>query len=122
MGGESGLAVDPKEVALEGATLAGAGPAIVFAIFSYVGFESAATLGKETRNPTVIIPRAVVASAVIAGLFFTFTTFITVMGFGDDADKLGMSAEPLSHISTGISPTVATPLFVGPLISRFSFA
>jgi len=99
-----------------------AGPAIVFAIFSYVGFESAATLGKETRNPTVLIPRAVVAAAVIAGLFFTFTTFITVMGFGDDADKLGASAKPLSDISSGISATVATLVYVGAIISCFSCA
>jgi amino acid transporter len=120
--GEHGFALDPKQVHLEGATFAGAAPAIVFAIFSYVGFESAATLGKETRNPTVMIPRAVVAAAVIAGVFFTFTTFITVMGFGDDAEKLGMSAKPLSDISSGISATVATLVYVGAVISCFSCA
>jgi amino acid transporter len=120
--GEHGFIFDPKQVHLEGATFSGAGPAIVFAIFSYVGFESAATLGKETRNPTVMIPRAVVASAIIAGVFFTFTTFITVMGFGDDADKLGMSAKPLSDISSGISATVATLVYVGAVISCFSCA
>src|SRR5260370_6305433 len=122
MGGESGFPVAPSRCYVEGATSAGRGPAIVFAIFSYVGFESAATLGKETLNPTVIIPRAVVASAVIAGLFFTFTTFITVMGFGDDADKLGASAKPLSDISSGISATVATLVYVGAVISCFSCA
>ena len=119
---EHGFALDPKQIHLEGATLAGAGPAIVFAIFSYVGFESAATLGKETRNPTVMIPRAVVAAAVIAGIFFTFTTFITVMGFANDADKLGASAKPLSDISSGISATVATLVYVGAVISCFSCA
>jgi amino acid transporter len=120
--GQSSFVFDTKQVHLEGATFMGAGPAIVFAIFSYVGFESAATLGKETRNPTVIIPRAVVAAAIIAGVFFTFTTFITVMGFGDDADKLGMSAKPLSDISSGISATVATLVYVGAVISCFSCA
>jgi amino acid transporter len=120
--GEHGFVLDPKQVHLEGATFSGAAPAIVFAIFSYVGFESAATLGKETRNPTVMIPRAVVASAVIAGIFFTFTTFITVMGFGDDAEKLGMSAKPLSDISSGISATAATLVYVGAVISCFSCA
>ncbi len=120
--GEHGFFFDPKQIHLEGATLSGAGPAIVFAIFSYVGFESAATLGKETRNPTVMIPRAVVAAAVIAGIFFTFTTFITVMGFGNDIDKLGASAKPLSDISSGISATVATLVYVGAVISCFSCA
>jgi amino acid transporter len=120
--GKSGFAFDSKQVHLEGATFTGAAPAIVFAIFSYVGFESAATLGKETRNPTVLIPRAVVASVIVAGLFFTFTTFITVMGFGDDAEKLGASAKPLSDISSGISATVATLVYVGAVISCFSCA
>jgi amino acid transporter len=120
--GEHGFALDTKQIHLEGATLGGAGPAIVFAIFSYVGFESAATLGKETRNPTVMIPRAVVAAAVTAGVFFTFTTFITVMGFGNDFDKLGASAKPLSDISSGISATVATLVYVGAVISCFSCA
>jgi amino acid transporter len=120
--GEHGFVLDPKQIHLEGATLGGAGPAIVFAIFSYVGFESAATLGKETRNPTVMIPRAVVAAAVTAGVFFTFTTFITVMGFGNDIDKLGASAKPLSDISSGISATVATLVYVGAVISCFSCA
>jgi amino acid transporter len=119
---EHGFTFDPKQIHLEGASLTTAGPAIVFAIFSYVGFESAATLGKETRNPTVLIPRAVVAAAIIAGLFFTFTTFITVMGFGDDADKLGASAKPLSDISSGISATMATLVYVGAIISCFSCA
>ncbi len=120
--GKAGFAFDPKQIHFEGATFAGAAPAIVFAIFSYVGFESAATLGRETRNPTVLIPRAVVASVIIAGLFFTFTTFMTVMGFGDDADKLGASAKPLSDISTGISATLATLVYVGAVISCFSCA
>jgi amino acid transporter len=120
--GKNGFAFDPKQIHLEGASLATAGPAIVFAIFSYVGFESAATLGKETRNPSVTIPRAVIAAAILSGAFFTFTTFITVMGFADDADKLGASAKPLSDISSGISATVATLVYVGAVISCFSCA
>ena len=66
-----GFALDAKQIHLEGASFSAAAPAIVFAIFSYVGFESAATLGKETRNPTVMIPRAVVAAAILSGLFFS---------------------------------------------------
>jgi amino acid transporter len=120
--GNHGFTYDPAQMHLEGATLSTAGPAIVFAIFSYVGFESAATLGKETKNPTVMIPRAVVAAAIIAGVFFTFTTFITVLGFADAGDKLGASAKPLSDISSGISGTVATLVYVGAIISCFSCA
>ena len=66
--------------------------AIVFAIFAFVGFESAATLGKETRNPTTTIPKAINWTAISAGLFFVFTTYVITMGFDDDATKLGPAA------------------------------
>ena len=43
---------------------------VVLALFSFVGFESATTLGAEARNPLKTIPRAVVQSAFFTGLFF----------------------------------------------------
>jgi amino acid transporter len=117
-----GFAMDPKQIHLEGATLGGAGPAIVFAIFSFVGFESCTTLGKETRNAGNILPKVVLATAIFAGIFFVFTTFVTVIGFADDADKLGASAKPLSDISSGITATVATLVYIGATISCFACA
>ena len=119
---EHGFTFDPKQVHLEGATLGGAGPAIVFAIFSFVGFESCTTLGKETRAAGVTLPKVVLLTAIFAGLFFVFTTFVTVIGFADDADKLGASAKPLSDISSGVSATVATLVYIGATISCFACA
>ena len=43
---------------------------LVLALFSFVGFESATTLGAEARNPLKTIPRAVIQSAIIGGAFF----------------------------------------------------
>jgi amino acid transporter len=120
--GHYGFALDPKQTTLDGASLGGAGPAIVFAIFSFVGFESCTTLGKETRAAGQILPKVVLATAVFAGLFFVFTTYVTVIGFGDDFDKLGASAKHLSDISSGISATVATLVYIGATISCFACA
>ena len=45
--GHYGFAPDVRQLKLEGADFGKSLQAIVFAIFSYVGFESAASLGKE---------------------------------------------------------------------------
>ena len=62
-----GTVADPNTV---GATLAVAGSAgigLFFAFWSWVGFESAAMYGEESRNPTKIIPRATMLSVVGIG-------------------------------------------------------
>ena len=46
-----GLRIDFDQVRLKGAKLSSLGPALVLAMFSFVGFESATTLGAEARNP-----------------------------------------------------------------------
>lgn len=117
-----GFKLDVDQVHLSGVDFKTAGQAIVFAIFSYVGFESAATLGKETRNPTTSIPRAIWLTAVSAGLFFVFTTYLIVQGFGDDATKLGASSAPLADVTTGISPWLTALVYFGAAISGFACA
>ena len=56
--------------------------ACVFTIFAFVGFESATTLGEEVSEPRRTIPRAVMVSAVLLGVFFVFVTYAEVIGFG----------------------------------------
>jgi amino acid transporter len=49
--------------------LSGVGLGAVFGILSFVGFESAAVLGEETRNARKSVPRAVLGAMVINGVF-----------------------------------------------------
>src|SRR5882757_3189042 len=114
-----GFTPDSKQVHLEGADLKTVAPAIVFAIFSYVGFESAATLGKETRNPHKNIPKAIICTVIFAGLFFVLTSYIIGVGFADDAAKLGASSAPLGDITTGISKWLTALVYFGAAISGF---
>jgi amino acid transporter len=117
-----GYKSDPKQVSLAGIDYKAAAQAIVFAIFSFVGFESSATLGKETRNAVVSIPKAIVATVIFAGVFFTMTTYLIVQGFADDATKLGASAAPLSDITKNISVTLTALVYFGAAISGFACA
>ena len=117
-----GFKLDTKQLGLDGVAPGKAIQAVVFAIFSYVGFESAATLGREARNPGSAIPRAIRMTAVVAGLFFVFTTYVITQGFGDDATKLGASGAPLADILTGQSALVVALVYFGAAISSFACA
>jgi len=57
---------DWDELHLRGMTGSGLRLGLVLALFSFVGFESATTLGSEARNPLKAIPRAVIQSALLA--------------------------------------------------------
>ena len=117
-----GFTLDAKQLGLSGVSPGKAAQAVVFAIFSYVGFESAATLGREARNPQSAIPKAIKLTAVVAGLFFVFTTYVIMQGFGDDGAKLGASGAPLGDILTDQSPLLTALVYFGAAISSFACA
>jgi len=117
-----GFQPDMKQITLQGASFGGVGQAIVFGIFSYVGFESAASLGKETRNPKTTIPKAIIWTAISSGLFFVVTTYVITQGFGDDATKLGGSAAPLGDITNAVGKWMTAPVYFGAAISSYACA
>jgi amino acid transporter len=57
---------------------------MIFGILAFIGFESAAPLGEEAKHPRWTIPRAVVGSAVIVGLFYVLCSYAWVYGAGFD--------------------------------------
>jgi amino acid transporter len=62
--------------------------AMIFCVLSFQGFESAATLGEETSRARVTVPRALLGAIVVTGLFYTFTSYAAVVGWGsNDMDK-----------------------------------
>ncbi|MEA3149448.1 MAG: hypothetical protein QOD56_387 [Gammaproteobacteria bacterium] len=73
--------------------------ALPFVIFSFVGFESSATLAKESADPRRNIPRAVIGCGAFAGLFFTLMAYFMVFGMADDTATLGASAAPFGDVA-----------------------
>ena len=73
--------------------------ALAFAVFSFVGFESSATLAKETANPTRTVPRAVMFSAIAVGIFFTVISYLMILGMDGDAKTLGDSGAPFTDLT-----------------------
>jgi amino acid transporter len=116
-----GLHFDMDQFRLKGATVSGLGPALVLSIFSFVGFESATTLGAEARNPLRTIPRAVLQCALLAGVFFMLCSYSEVLGFRGETGKLSESTSPLHLLAAraGVSP-LGSAIDFGAFISMFA--
>jgi amino acid transporter len=61
--------------------LSGVGLGVVFGILSFVGFDAAATLGEESRNPKRLIPLAVGGSLLLVGIFYVYVMYGLAAGY-----------------------------------------
>jgi amino acid transporter len=116
-----GAHVDPEQVTLHGMTGSGLRLGLVLALFSFVGFESATTLGSEARDPLKTIPRAVIQSAIIAGVFFTLSAYTEVLAFHSAGQDLGTSQAPM-HVVASVAgiPLLGVLIDIGALFSLFA--
>jgi amino acid transporter len=113
--------LDGDELHLRGMTGSGLRLGLVLALFSFVGFESATTLGAEARNPLKTIPRAVIQSAVLAGAFFTVCAYAEVLGFHSVGQDLGKSEAPMHVLAqVGGAPVLGLLIDIGALVSLFA--
>ncbi|MDX2212630.1 MAG: APC family permease [Oculatellaceae cyanobacterium bins.114] len=95
-----GFAIDTAQLSLQGMSGEGLRLGLVLAIFSYVGFESATALGDEAKSPLTTIPRSVLSSTILAGLFFVFMSYIQVLGFNGSPVPMNESDAPLNYLAT----------------------
>jgi amino acid transporter len=72
---------------------------MVFAILAFIGFEASAPLGEEAKSPRRTVPRAVVGSAILIGLFYVLCSYAWVFGagFGDFVDQ-ATGADPWRNL------------------------
>lgn len=116
-----GWHLDSDQVHLRGMTGSGLRLGLVLALFSYVGFESATTLGAEARNPLKSIPRAVIQSSLLAGAFFTICAYAEVLGFHTVGRDLGASQAPMYVLArVGGVPVLGLLIDIGALVSLFA--
>jgi amino acid transporter len=112
---------DREQVHLHGMTGSGLRLGLVLALFSFVGFESATTLGSEARNPLKTIPRAVIQSAILSGAFFTVCAYAEVLGFHTVGQDLGASQAPMYLLAqVGGVPVLGLLIDIGVLVSMFA--
>jgi amino acid transporter len=118
-----GAVLDNAQLTLSGVTPANVGHALVLAIFSYVGFESAASLGHEAKNPLQSIPRSILFTVIAVGAYFVFTTYVLVMAFHGQNPPLDQSTAPLNVLANlaGI-PFFGLLISIGVAIGFFACA
>lgn len=107
-----GFAIDTAQFTLQNVSPTGLGMGLVLAFFSFVGFESATSLGDEAQKPLRTIPRAVTISAIFVGVFFVLLSYTEILGFIGSTTSLNEATAPLTDLANfnGVS-------FFGPLIS-----
>jgi amino acid transporter len=100
-----GLQFDRDQFMLKGAHVSSLGPALVLAIFSFVGFESATTL----------------QCALLAGAFFMLCAYSEVVGFRGASGKLSETTSPLHILAgrAGVSP-LGVAIDMGAFVSMFA--
>jgi amino acid transporter len=87
-GGPDGFAaaetLNPVGAFQPAAGIAGAtaGLGLFFAFWSWVGFESTAMYGEESKDPKRIIPRATMISVLGVGIFYVFISWMAIAGAG----------------------------------------
>jgi len=58
--------------------------ASVYGFLAFIGFESAAPLAEETKDPRRTVPRAVVLSCLLIGVFYVLTAYASAAYFGPE--------------------------------------
>jgi amino acid transporter len=91
---------DPSNA--EAGTFNGAFKGMVFAILAFIGFEAAAPMGEEARRPRWTVPRAVIGSCFLIGLFYLFCSYAWVIGTGfpNFTEDTLAQADPWRHLAT----------------------
>jgi len=118
-----GTVIDPAQLDIASFKYGAVFSALPFVIFSFVGFESSATLAKESANPRKNIPLAVIGCGAFAGLFFTLMAYFMVFGMGDDTKTLGTSTAPFGDVAAraGLG-WASTVVYLAAMISVFACA
>jgi amino acid transporter len=87
---------------------------MVFCLLAFVGFEAAAPLAEETRDPKRNIRSAVLLSAILIGLFYTFCYYAATVYFGPDrmqAEFLAFNnADPWGGMADEVLPGIGSLL------------
>ncbi len=96
------------------------GAGLMVAVFSFIGFESAANLGEEAHAPQRAVPLALRASVLVAGSVFLFWAWVLVQGLASLPAAQRLGVEPLVALAKQMGDAPAGSLImVGATLSLF---
>jgi amino acid transporter len=91
--------IDPAQFSFKGVVPGGMVIGIVLAIFAFVGFESAGSLGMEAKNPYKNVGRAIVVSAIFVGAFYVIVSYSQTLGFQPTNGGFAKSSAPMPDLA-----------------------
>jgi amino acid transporter len=122
--GHHGLGMfDTAQFDFKSSSWSSLGLGVVVAVFSLVGFESSTAFGEEAKNGLKTIPRSIIWSLILTGLFFVFVCYTEVLGTRGYSKTLDAIDAPLNVLSGmyGVS-WLSIPLSAGAMVSFFALA
>ena len=72
---------------------------LMVAVLSFIGFESAANLGSETRHPETVVPRAMRLAVAFAGVLFVIWAVALPEGLGWLTASQRLGLDPISALA-----------------------
>ncbi|HVB62799.1 MAG TPA: APC family permease [Ktedonobacteraceae bacterium] len=81
-GGAQGISLQPFNPLHSFGGFSGLGIGLLWGILYFVGFESAGTLGEETRNAKRSIPVALFTAVAVIGVFYVLSAWVAAVGYG----------------------------------------
>ena len=118
-----GFGIDTAQFSFKDSSFSTLGLGVVVAVFSLVGFESSTAFGDEAKNPLKTIPRSIIWSLILTGLFFVFVCYTEVLGTRGYSKTLDQIDAPLNVLSSMYNvPYLSIPLSAGAMVSFFALA
>jgi amino acid transporter len=113
--------IDPQQFSFKGVVPGGVIIGITLAIFAFVGFESAGSLGLEAKNPYKNVGRAIVVSAAFVGTLYVIVSYSQTLGFQPTNGGYAKSGSPMPDLAALIgAPILAIVISAGITISVFA--
>jgi Amino acid transporters len=76
---------------------------MIFVLLAFAGFESAAPLAEEAKNPRRTVPRAIFLAALGIGIFYVFCSYAGVVGWGPTkVASFASNADPWGAMATRV--------------------
>jgi len=120
-GGPDGLTAAPLTPAASPNGFQGLMSGAIFAALSYVGFEAAATLGEEVREPRRTVPKAIFFSVLGVGVLYIFCVWVEVVGLGiANTNAIEPTATPWNDLAATFAPWMKWFVVVASVSSMFA--
>jgi amino acid transporter len=120
-GGDNGLNLHSFNPSSSTHGFSGLVDGAIFAALSFVGFEAAASLGEEVKEPRKRIPKAIIGSILLVGGIYVFCIWAESIGLGQNATNALTGADtPWNELAARYASWMKWPVIIASVSSMFA--